>query len=96
MKKIVFILLIILNVSLLIFASGCSKEDKQTIKPITNADKCLDLKGKWINSVNECEEISALECDQLNGTFNECASACRNDPKADICTMQCVQVCTFI
>jgi hypothetical protein len=45
--------------------------------------------------VNECEGISQDLCNELGGNFDSCASACRNNPDSDICTMQCVIVCSF-
>jgi hypothetical protein len=56
---------------------------------------CENKGGIWIESANECEGISGPDCDDLGGEFNECASACRNDPDTEICTMQCVLVCGF-
>ena len=35
-----------------------------------------------------------LQCSLLGGEFRECESACRNDPFAEICTAQCVIVCS--
>lgn len=58
-------------------------------------EKCEDNNGKWIESANECEGISQETCNDLGGNFNSCASACRNDPDAQMCTMQCVLVCEF-
>lgn len=58
------------------------------------SDDCLSFENsKWLPETNECEGISKDACDDLGGTYNECASACRNDPNAEICTMQCVIVC---
>lgn len=57
--------------------------------------QCESENGTWINTAKECEGISKQSCDKLGGTFNECASACRNNPDAEICTMQCVIVCSF-
>ena len=57
--------------------------------------QCTNNDGKWIEKANECEGLSKETCETLNGTFNECASACRNNPSAKICTMQCVVVCEF-
>lgn len=54
---------------------------------------CQDYNGKWLPESNECEDITMQQCNELKGTYNACASACRNDPKAELCTMQCVQVC---
>ena len=57
---------------------------------------CQSVNGKWIESAQECEGISKEDCTKINGYYTECASACRNDPSAQICTLQCVQVCGFI
>lgn len=56
---------------------------------------CLSFDGNWVLGFNECEGMSETQCLELGGTYNECASACRNNPEAEICTMQCVQVCSF-
>lgn len=59
------------------------------------SELCTDTGGVWIDSAQECEGITAELCQEMGGQFNECASACRNDPDAEICTAQCVQVCAF-
>lgn len=56
---------------------------------------CLSFDGNWLPESRECEGMSREQCEAIGGTFNECASACRNDPTAEICTMQCVIVCQF-
>jgi len=56
---------------------------------------CEGLDGNWIDEAKECTSISKEACENLGGNFNECASACRNDPDAQICTAQCVLVCEF-
>jgi hypothetical protein len=61
----------------------------------TNKEACESAEGTWIESAQECEGLSAEYCQEIGGNFNECASACRNDPDAQICTMQCVLVCEF-
>lgn len=61
----------------------------------SNQQLCVDAGGKWIDGANECEGISAQYCQEIGGQFEECGSACRNDPNAEICTMQCVQYCSF-
>lgn len=82
------------------------RHNGQTFTEITNEsvehDKnpdpegaCLAADNKWIPETSECEGMSREQCEKLGGTFNECASACRNDPEAEICTMQCVLVCQF-
>lgn len=57
------------------------------------ARSCEADDGNWLQNHRECENISKAWCDKYNGTFSECASACRNNPNAEICTLQCVQVC---
>ena len=58
-------------------------------------ESCTKRNGTWLEESKECEGISQSDCESLGGTFNECASACRNDPEAEICTRQCVLVCQF-
>ncbi|MFT4326647.1 MAG: hypothetical protein ACMXYK_04050 [Candidatus Woesearchaeota archaeon] len=62
---------------------------------MTPAEACEAYRGTWIESAEECEGISQNVCEDLGGNYNECASACRNDPDAEFCTMQCVFVCEF-
>jgi hypothetical protein len=57
---------------------------------------CTEQNGKWIEEYSECEGGGdATWCQTYGGTFNECASACRHNPDAEICTLQCVLVCSF-
>ena len=56
---------------------------------------CENAGGTWLPDSRECEGISRESCENAGGIFNECASACRNDPDAEICTLQCVLVCQF-
>ncbi len=58
-------------------------------------EECLENDGIWIDEHEECENISESVCKELNGEFKECESACRNDPTAEFCTLQCVAVCSF-
>lgn len=60
-----------------------------------NEVQCVTNGGQWLSEFNECENISENLCTEMNGTFKECESACRHDPDAEMCTMQCVQVCEF-
>ncbi len=53
---------------------------------------CL-LVGGTFNEFDECLGIDQGQCLSLGGQFNECASACRHDLDAEICTMQCVITC---
>lgn len=74
----------------------CSHNGKTYVQKIDDKEQmCIFNNGNWINSAQECEGISKDDCVEMGGKFNECASACRNDPKAEICTMQCVLVCEF-
>lgn len=54
---------------------------------------CKKVWWNWSGRFQECLGIDEPTCDKIGGTFNECASACRNDPKAEGCTSQCVQIC---
>ncbi|MBR9676094.1 hypothetical protein GOV05_03740 [Candidatus Woesearchaeota archaeon] len=56
---------------------------------------CEDNNGKWLSDFVECEDITREACESADGVFDECGSACRNDPEAEMCTLQCVQVCDF-
>ena len=95
----------LLFTSLIVF-SGCSNSEQKIDdggidipeipeKELSLQDKCENLNGTWIEGANECEYISKDSCENIGGQFNECGSACRNDPDAQICTMQCVIYCSF-
>jgi hypothetical protein len=61
-----------------------------------DGEECVKNNGTWLNQYAECENASKAWCESMDlGTFDECASACRHDPKATMCTMQCVPVCKF-
>jgi membrane-bound inhibitor of C-type lysozyme len=66
---------------------------------VTKYDKvsCEKASGVWFTDNNTCEinSYSKTQCEAKGGEFNECASACRHDPKAEVCTMQCVLTCSF-
>lgn len=62
---------------------------------IDMAKTCENLGGKWVPAHDECEGISQDDCEYLDGTFDECASACRYNPAEQACTLQCVPVCNF-
>ena len=38
-----------------------------------------DAGGTWIDEHNECEDISEAVCNDLDGDYDPCASACRHD-----------------
>lgn len=99
-KKIIFGVFAIF----MIIIAGCSQNQKQIIdeegigipeESINLKNSCESLNGTWIEEAKECEYISKDSCENLGGTFNECGSACRNQPDAEICTMQCVLYCSF-
>jgi len=68
-------------------------EDLSEAKPDTAWTGCQKNGGNWSVEFRECLGVNKSVCESIGGTFNECASACRNDPKAQMCTLQCVQVC---
>lgn len=62
---------------------------------VEKESSCHENNGTWLSEYNECVGISETACQDMGGQFNSCASACRHDPDAEICTMQCVLVCQF-
>jgi hypothetical protein len=63
---------------------------------INLAALCAEKNGNWLEEYSECEGGGDADwCRTYGGNFNECASACRHNPEAEICTMQCVLVCSF-
>ena len=67
----------------------------EDISPKINSPKsqCEGFDGEWLQEFDECEGISGEQCSTMGGVFEECASACRNMPDAQMCTKQCVLVC---
>lgn len=59
------------------------------------SEDCISSGGTWLSGVSECEYIDETWCTNNGGQFNECGSACRNNPEAEICTLQCVPFCSF-
>jgi hypothetical protein len=58
-------------------------------------ESCVVSGGTWLPGFNQCEYIGVEWCVNNDGIYAECESACRNDPNAEICTLQCVPVCSF-
>jgi len=56
-------------------------------------ERCSNEGGNYLPEHDECVGITETSCDSLDGSFDSCASACRNNPDARMCTKQCVQVC---
>jgi hypothetical protein len=82
MKKYVIGILLVLVLGL---ATGCGTKEVDVT--------CEDLGGNYLEEHNECEYLTQEECDILGGTFDDCASACRHDPNAEMCIEVCVPVC---
>jgi hypothetical protein len=59
------------------------------------AQLCEQANGHWLAEYNECENVTESWCEKQGGSFNACASACRHDPDAQMCTQQCVFVCSL-
>ncbi len=97
--KITKYILILTLVALAITITACEEEQK-TEEPEETPNKfeaCEDLGGTPLTEHNECEYITEDACEELNGEYFPCESACRHDPDYPdvICTMQCVPVCVF-
>ena len=74
--------------------SSNADTDESTSSVEGSLDKrCTDLGGTWLPEHSECEGISESSCSDLGGDFESCASACRHDEDAEVCTKQCVFVC---
>lgn len=76
--------------------NGSLIETTEPVRVLSPDDGCLSVGGKFDSENMECLSISKEQCGTIGGDFNTCASACRNDPKAKMCTLQCVGVCQFI
>jgi hypothetical protein len=74
----------------------CVSEELTQEAKESKIQECRDMGGIWYPS-NVCEvnQLSESECIAKGGEFNPCASACRHNPEAEVCTMQCVLTCTF-
>jgi membrane-bound inhibitor of C-type lysozyme len=72
-------------------------QDKTEKLTINSKSSCEQNSGIWYVDNNTCEinSFSEEECKAKGGEFNSCASACRHDPKAQMCTLQCVLTCSF-
>ena len=82
---------------------GATEKPRKGAQPINlrdRADACGEAEGVWLPEYKECElqniapdERASFCTETLSGTYNECASACRNNPDAQFCTQQCIPVC---
>jgi hypothetical protein len=78
------------------YTKGACEENNAaggTVLAGSNEEQCTSMGGTWTGY--DCTGITENQCQEIGGAFNECASACRNDPTAEMCTQQCVQVCEF-
>lgn len=66
-----------------------------TVPAGDTGSQCTSMGGQWDAEHSECLGVGANTCAEIGGTWNECASACRHDPAAEMCTLQCVLVCQF-
>lgn len=69
--------------------------DRNDDKGGSLAAACQQAGGDWLAEHSECEGVDRSWCSARNGSFNDCASACRHDADADFCTQQCVRVCSL-
>ena len=76
-------------------ASSSEEVGSLTEGEISLEDKKMgcELVGGEFNEYGECLGIDEMQCDTLGGEWEACGSACRHDPDAELCTMQCVQFC---
>lgn len=90
---------LLLTIFVLVLLTGCGKSDEpKFVQPppdIKAFEACRNEGGVWVSKYEECENLSKDWCNRQRGTFLECESACRHDPDAEVCTMQCVPVCKF-
>ena len=85
--------IIVLGVIYAIDASYSEENPPQTINHTELEQKCTILGGTYLSKYHECEYIDTEACEIMSGTFNECESACRHDPSAEVCIDVCVPVC---
>ena len=69
---------------------GISLEESMALE-----QACTEADGKFLAEHNECEDVSEDACQEMEGTFDECASSCRHEPADAVCVMVCVPLCTF-
>jgi len=97
--------ILLASLVLILLLTACQKAEPRQPAPVAVPSldnmfvkidqKCVEEKGVWLVEYGECEGVSQSWCQTNGGYFNECASACRHNPTAEICTMQCVPVCAF-
>lgn len=70
---------------------------KITLTPDNKEGSCKSLGGVWYDGSQVCEinSFNENQCIDKGGEWNPCASACRHDKDAEVCTLQCVLTCSF-
>lgn len=61
--------------------------------PSEDGTACVARGGSWDPQYEECVGVNQTQCTAIGGSYNGCASACRHQPDAEVCTLQCVEVC---
>jgi len=96
---IIIVTLGVLTVSILsqlgYLSEKINKQSEGIIVRTEGVEWCELFAGTWLSEYKECEGISERDCLSRGGYFNECASACRHNPGAEVCTMQCIPVCEY-
>ena len=94
MKKKIIIRFIFLLIILIVAFVVYKERTRDATMKIFSCDK---MSGIWYGGEGICEvnQLSKEECTTQGGVFDGCDSACRHDPKAEVCIMMCVQTCTF-
>jgi hypothetical protein len=85
------------NKCLRVWEEKCEVPTNNTNPSTINSSSCAQKGGVWYSAESICEvnQLSESQCTAAGGIFNGCASACRHDPKAQVCNMMCVLTCTF-
>ena len=83
------------NPEMIEYMKSMMGDDHMTPKKMSPQGFCQSNGGNWLPEFIECEGISSDQCKVIGGEFKECESACRHDPKAEVCTLQCVPVCVM-
>ncbi|MDD4358464.1 MAG: hypothetical protein PHY30_01455 [Candidatus Pacebacteria bacterium] len=81
------------NNTLILFAVIAIINSLQVPQTANYESDCINSSFKWIENYNECEGVKRDWCKERSGVFDECASACRHNPKSEMCITLCVPVC---
>ena len=99
LKKIIFLLIVIAIVIYVREKNMAAKipEIKTKLEMERKENSRIRFGGKFLKDFNECESVNDNNCQEMNGKFDNCASACRHMESGSdsFCTMQCVAVCSW-